>query len=144
MKYPLAIALWLLSSAAVAYESELPPPEYDHPFPGPLTEIFMESMEAFNKVCPYPALTGYLTIAWARPPHFSTGCTIYYAPKELLKNHGVSLEHLRQHEIGHCNGWQHGPPDFMPRKHQPLSREEEIEKLFTLNAGQTIQLMFPK
>jgi len=70
-------------------------------------------------------------------------CYIYYAPTELLQRYAVSMEHLRRHERGHCNGWRHEPPQPIKPK-QPILTVEEIERMFDLKAGQSMKLLFPR
>jgi len=119
MKYLLASTLIAMSSTAAAYESQLPPPAYDHPYEGPVVETWYDNMDDLRKSCPVMDPDGFQTIACTRAPgvypYGSRTCYIYYAPRDVLKAGGVNIEYLRRHEMGHCNGWHHGPPNMKPK-----------------------------
>lgn len=131
MKYPFAIALWLMSASTAAAENYLvPPPEYDpyiHPYKGRLTEVTVTDRNDMNKkycagnIAPLGCAANY--------PE-EGACWIYILSAELLKPSKITVEEVRRHELAHCNGWKHPKPKMV------LSKEDE-ERLFKLKAGET-------
>jgi hypothetical protein len=80
----------------------LPPPEYDKPFTGKLTEIRVppETMRAICLKTIFP-----LTLACAYPTTDQSECLIIMLSDEMLKAAGWTPEIVRRNEIGHCNGF---------------------------------------
>jgi hypothetical protein len=84
----------------------LPPPEYDYPFPGKVTEIRGDA-SFIHRAC------GNSSIGCARLSLAQQGeCTIYLANDDVITRLGFTLDVVRRHEIGHCNGWVHDPRRF--------------------------------
>jgi hypothetical protein len=80
----------------------LPPLEYDYPYQGKLTEI-RAGREEMPEVCPKTAFP----IALGAAERLPTGeCRIIIATDDILRAAGRTLETVRQHEHGHCNGWK--------------------------------------
>ena len=80
----------------------LPPPEYDKPFPGKLTEIRVPP-ETMRAICPKTIFP--LTLACAYPTRDQSECLIIMLSDELIKAAGWTPEIVRRHEVGHCNGF---------------------------------------
>jgi hypothetical protein len=80
----------------------LPPPEYDKPFTGKLTEIRVPP-ETMRAICPKTIFP--LTLACAYPTRDQSECLIIMLSDELIKAAGWTPEIVRRHEVGHCNGF---------------------------------------
>src|SRR5205085_10400186 len=80
----------------------LPPPEYDKPFTGKLTEIRVPP-ETMRAICPKTIFP--LTLACAYPTRDQSECLIIMLSDEMLKAAGWAPEIVRRHEVGHCNGF---------------------------------------
>jgi hypothetical protein len=98
-------------TSANTLANTLPPAEYDKPFPGKLQEFVAKDQEELAGFCPNlegPAL-GCAQL-WRRATESNPAyCNIYLAPEERIRKFGLTTEIVRRHEIGHCNGWVHGP-----------------------------------
>jgi hypothetical protein len=96
------------------HEYQAPPPEYDKPFVGKLTEFIAKDEEEFEGFC-----RGVSRFGCARHwPASESGpplCDIYLAPDELIRRHWLTTEIIRRHEIAHCNGWHHPAPKVLPK-----------------------------
>jgi hypothetical protein len=80
----------------------LPPPEYDKPFAGKLTEIRV-GPAIMRSICPktiYP-----VTLGCAYSTSDKSECVIVLVSDELIRAAGWTSEIVRRHEIGHCNGF---------------------------------------
>lgn len=77
--------------------SYFPPPEYVHPYPGPLTVWIMPA----PKVDAFCRLAGGKERGQYRACEFKIGKHCFI----VLSQHAVELD--RPHEIAHCNGWVH-------------------------------------
>ena len=85
----IVLTISLLSSTfAYAY---LPPKEYDHPYRGKLSVVYLDRL---------PMLLKCRSIACAHV-YSPNRCKIYL-PKFKTRD---PLWVIRRHEIGHCNGW---------------------------------------
>ena len=79
-----------------------PPPAYAHPYHGPVVERVLPLAEA-RRTC------GKMG-AWADACSRKKKGTCYIV---IPRNGPVrSLSAYRNHEIAHCNGWEHGPGRF--------------------------------
>jgi hypothetical protein len=99
------IALLLLTTSAMAeppkkgWWPDPPPVQFKKPYTGVLTEVRLPLREISGKC-------RNLKNVWACAYHNGESCTIYIpdnVPMELMKA-------LREHELGHCNGWIHEAP----------------------------------
>jgi hypothetical protein len=91
---------------------DLPPPRYDHPFPGKLDLKIVPQTE-IERVC-------FHVIRNLPPPYLACTkideyddslCHVWIAPAEDIRAAGHDPEHVRRHEIGHCNGWPGDQPN---------------------------------
>jgi hypothetical protein len=96
----------------------LPPPEYDKPFKGKLTEIRV-TPEIMRAICPKSQFP--VTLACAYPPVHDTQCVIIMLEDKHLEAAGWTAEYVRRHEIGHCNGF---PSDHRGARPLILSERE--------------------
>jgi len=79
---------------------EIPPVEYDHPFPGPTT-IYYTDHEPWTE-CHLTKTGGTLAgCAWPN----NGKCIIYISPQSALEKFGLTYRIALRHELGHCNGW---------------------------------------
>jgi hypothetical protein len=78
-----------------------PPPEYDHPYKGKLDVHYVDA-EEIKKHCPANSYGQRLGCTVIGTP---TYCLVYIGPQDELEAIGYSIETIRRHEIGHCNGW---------------------------------------
>jgi hypothetical protein len=124
MKYLLATAAVLALTSVSATASEryqpneallhtmVPPAEYDKPFVGKLEEFIVNDLDELASFCWGQKVLGCAT-RWS-----ASLCVIYLASDELIRKRGLpdqSIETVRRHEIGHCNGWQHPPAPDLPK-----------------------------
>src|SRR5438067_711306 len=79
----------------------LPPPEYDKPFTGKLTEIRVPP-ETMRAICPKTIFP--LTLACAYPTRDRSECVLIMLSDELIKSHGWDPNVIRMHEQSHCGG----------------------------------------
>jgi len=89
---------------------ELAPVEFDGPFTGPVALTYIAGGEIWT-ICGidksnYPPDT---TLAGCAQPQRGQ-CTIYIAPLDLLKKHGLTYRIVLRHEISHCRGWPGSHP----------------------------------
>jgi hypothetical protein len=75
----------------------LPPPEYDRPYEGNLSEMRVDR-EWLDKLCPAPQ-------PLACAIRTSTGCQIIIGDDDILQAAGLTLDIVRRHERAHCAGW---------------------------------------
>jgi hypothetical protein len=90
----------------------LPPVEFDKPFPGKYNEVRVGAslMQALCPKTTFPVTLGCAIHNTRRAPDESvvmpaTECVVVIASDEVLKLYGWSVEIVRRHENGHCNGW---------------------------------------
>jgi hypothetical protein len=57
----------------------------------------------------------------------STTCHILIAPLKELQKSGYTLDTIRRHEIGHCNGWPGDHPGAPPS--EPLIPNDSLRDL---------------
>lgn len=94
---------------AVMRPRPLPPVEYDHPYSGILVTTTAHSIEELKTLCKPPAMLGCSY-------RYGNGCMIVLAPEADIKAAGWSVEIIKRHEVGHCNGW---PPDHRNAREIP-------------------------
>jgi hypothetical protein len=70
-----------------------PPPQYDHPYPGQVIEQRLSLLQII-KLCHGPT-SG---CSWV-----NNGVCYIALPQDEKDDRLIAL--MRQHEIGHCNGW---------------------------------------
>jgi hypothetical protein len=80
----------------------LPPPEYDKPFTGKLTEIRVPP-ETMRAICPKTPLP--LTLACTYPTRDQSECLIIMVSDEIIRGYGWDPVVVRMHEESHCGGW---------------------------------------
>ncbi len=82
----------------------MPPLEYDHPYDGELVTVTAESTDEVRVLCPtVPFKTGEPLACSRRASH--NRCVVVMAREDIIVAHGWTLDIIRRHEIGHCNGW---------------------------------------
>jgi hypothetical protein len=92
----------LMWGALMAADIDLPPPQYDHAYPGPVYLVW-----------DYPyKYDGDHFWGYTEVPRFKRGaCLIHLSPiGSVVENQVMTEESLRRlirHETGHCNGWRH-------------------------------------
>jgi hypothetical protein len=96
------------------HEYQVPPPEYDKPFVGKLTEFIAKDEEEFESFCRGVSRFGCAR-HWPASESGPALCDIYLAPDELIRRHWLTTEIVRRHEIAHCNGWHHPAPPVLPK-----------------------------
>jgi hypothetical protein len=94
-----------LSAYTALRFGELPPVEFDHPFPGPVILLYANG-EIWG-LCRiqknlYPRGTGLTGCARL---HDDGRCEIIIAGNEILKRWRLTPRIVVRHEIGHCNSW---------------------------------------
>src|SRR5262245_32083978 len=109
-----SLAVCIATSANAAPKLILPPPEYDHPYDtkgGRLffNELRVDSVEALKERCRHSFAPPSIPLACAFPAPW--GCQIVMVTDEMIRAAGYEPEHIRRHEIGHCNGWGSSHPD---------------------------------
>src|SRR5262249_18266274 len=82
----------------------IPPPEYDHLYDGELHVVGDLDLFTLHYICKKPALA----CATHSEPGYPRHCIIFLAREDEVTKRGHTMETLRRHEIGHCNGW---PPE---------------------------------
>jgi hypothetical protein len=83
--------------ASIAY----PPPEFNHPFAGPVIERRLSLNELDRTCAPFGHEQGITLYGCAY--HLAGRCYI-----DIPKNISPAFQkQLRAHELGHCNGWRH-------------------------------------
>ena len=101
------IAVLLMSSTAYG-GSDLPPLQYDYPFPGPIVITHRPTLEG---IC-----ASKLSCACATRVAYV--CQIFVSDDKVLKSLGCKFDgRTLRHEIGHCNGWPSDHPGA--RSEQP-------------------------
>jgi hypothetical protein len=86
-------------------EYELPPLEYDHPYPGKLRLVEVGDQEELMSHCPRAKKPAPSSVMLGCTNIGSEYCTIYHAPKQDIERYGGTLNMTLRHEIAHCNGW---------------------------------------
>src|SRR5262249_34007927 len=95
----------------------LPPKRFDKPWDGVLHELQAQDMDDMGVWCsPLPA--GVKTpanklLGCSTTRTTSNGerhCWIFIASELYLRQHGVSREAVKRHEVGHCWGWTNDHP----------------------------------
>jgi hypothetical protein len=100
--YAAAAMKLLMWGALIAADVDLPPPKYDHPYPGRVQFVYD---------FPVAVEDSYLW-AYTVPPRRRGGaCLIHLSPIGSVVDNQVmteeALKTLIRHETGHCNGWRH-------------------------------------
>lgn len=109
------IALLLLTTAAHAAGRSLPPQlilppvEFDKPYTGPLVELRVDSAEDLKIKCNNPFSPPAIPLACAFP--MTQSCVIILVSDDAIRAAGYEPDHVRRHEIGHCNGWSKTHPN---------------------------------
>jgi hypothetical protein len=80
----------MISLGGAVLITTIPPPQYDHPYHGPLVVHEVSESEAFARCHGAPAC--------AFPPGHGHPCVI------VLPRGSPALALMRRHELGHCNG----------------------------------------
>jgi hypothetical protein len=123
-----AVLLLLTATPAGAAVALLPPAQYDHPFDGTLTVLEDLDPEEVSRLC-----GGSGNIACAAPPEVSGAhkCTIYMAEPVHIQAKGWSVETVRRHEVGHCNGWpnDHGGARTIAQAEAQRVEQAEVEQM---------------
>jgi hypothetical protein len=97
------VTLCVLSPAQAEQRLILPPVEYDHPYDGELVTIIAESADQVRELCPtVPFKAGWPLGCSTRS---ATKCRVVLAREDIIVSYGWTLDIVRRHEIGHCNGW---------------------------------------
>jgi hypothetical protein len=107
----------------------LPPPEFDHPYDGPL-EIVITRADIPDiaaacptiKVPPWSAMLGCSRIT-------PTRCEVYIAHDDLLQAYRTTYDVTWRHERGHCNGWRHAQEYVDGTVLQPTPRDGTVRTL---------------
>jgi hypothetical protein len=107
-------ALYIAASANAAPRAILPPPEYDHPYDTQggrrlFDEVRVDTVEALKERCKHPFNPPSIPLACAFP--MSWGYLIVMVTDDMIRAGGYEPEHIRRHEVGHCNGWPSHHPD---------------------------------
>ena len=99
----------------------LPPVEYDKPFAGTLIENTARTMQDMADWCALHPPREVLGCAFRfqNSKDEEPRCRIFIAPASELKQRGLTVDAVRRHEIGHCNGW----PGSHPRSLEGSSKE---------------------
>jgi len=84
-----------------------PPAQYDHPYPGQVVEQRLSTLQIML-TCHGPAES----CAWV-----SNGVCHIALPRDEADVRMIAL--IRQHEIGHCNGWPSHHPDGRRMEYDP-------------------------
>src|SRR5262245_15516696 len=103
MRLSLTLAvLTLIVAPALAGSpyATVPPPEYDHLYDGELHVADDLDLQVMRFVCGTPAV-GCAVRNQPAPGH----CIIFLARESDLAKSGHSMQTIRRHEVGHCNGW---------------------------------------
>ena len=96
-------------AGADSREAVAPPWQYDYPFTGELTVIYLPSIELVDRVCRMGSRgvkdvpLGYYTRACALLQNNGLNCEIIMPHKRLYTE--KAWNSIMRHEIGHCNGW---------------------------------------
>jgi hypothetical protein len=88
---------------AAAMLIPLPPPQYSRPYHGRLVEIVIPLAE-MARACGRPAWACAYVISPAL-------CLVYLPAVEPGLISTPQQQRLREHELGHCNGWPGDHPD---------------------------------
>jgi len=84
----------------------IPPPEYDHPYTAGPIIVTRGDEKLMSQLCPkttLPVTLGCRIHLSSTTP--SPVCFIVIAKDELIEGLGWKYEHVKRHEIAHCNGW---------------------------------------
>ena len=107
-------ALSVLASAAHArpHINLLPPPQYDKQYDGELEMQRISTQEEIDRIC-----KGTSHYACTLRSHNGKRCWIFIATDDVLKSQGMHYAFALRHELAHCNGWNHPPPNALKGKH---------------------------
>jgi hypothetical protein len=83
----------LIAGPALASGSQPPPAQYDRPYRGKLTMVYLDHLQ-IRRIC------GGLAVACAVVG--KGRCTVYMSGLNNWRTQAT-----RRHEIAHCNGWRH-------------------------------------
>jgi hypothetical protein len=99
-----ALAAILLLACVSAGQAQyvMPPPEYDHPFPGEV--IVVRDPQDYPRfgLC---RISHPNPIGCTRSKGKNGVCLIYIADDDTLKRYDMPYDEVLRHEIAHCNGW---------------------------------------
>jgi hypothetical protein len=79
----------------------LPPVQYDKPYPGVVLEARVANVPALRAACN----NSTATVACSYPNFKLNVCLVIIISDEALQREYWTLELIRRHEVGHCNGW---------------------------------------
>jgi hypothetical protein len=88
----------------------LPPSEFDRPYAGNLIIVQGGDQEGMRKLCPRIAFPFYLGCTYPAGDR----CLIVLADELDILRAGWTLDVVKRHEIGHCNGWGADHKGAMP------------------------------
>jgi hypothetical protein len=99
------VSLTTTAHAQTQRNPVLPPVEFDYPFYGRVIVTRMEKPEEIRAICPNADKRILLGCARIYPGL----CLVYMLPDDQLMMYDLEPDDVYRHEIGHCNGWVHGP-----------------------------------
>lgn len=86
--------------AVIRPQAVLPPAEYDHPYKGIMVTTVAKDLEQLLSLCKKKERT-LLACSY----RYSTGCLVVLAKRERIEAAGFTVDIVKRHENGHCNGW---------------------------------------
>ena len=111
--------LCALSPVQAEQHLVLPPLEYDHPYDGELVTVTAESTDEVRVLCPAVPFKSGWPLGCSRLAS-SNRCVVVLAREDIIVAYGWTLDIIKRHEIGHCNGWVGRAPAW------PASRKKVV------------------